>query len=160
MEEYKYIELTRSLIEELISHELSRATEYLLQMIDGYISKYNLLDTAKYTNPEIHLRIMDGYCANNKQTPRFDKVYSISSAKAQIAIDIVSKFSSIVKSIEDYGLWGITFDIYSYKPDGTRNYIVGDVPVNPSAWQSEFDEMKGWICIYENLGKIKVRSNY
>lgn len=154
--EYKYIELTRSLIEELISHELSRATEHLLKKIDEYIVKYNLLDGSDSSYTQIHLRIMDGYCAKNNMTPRFDKIYPLSSAKEQIAIDIVTNFSTIVKSIEDDGLWGICYDFYSYKPDGTRKCLIADLAVNPGAWQSEFFEIKGWIAILPNLGKIRV----
>ena len=153
--EYKYIKLTRSLIEELISHELSRSTEFLLKCLDETIIKYKLLDRPDSAYTKVRLRIKDNFCANNYTTPRFDKYYPLFSAKEKIAIDLVSNFSSIVKSLE-YHDFGMIYDIHFYKPDGTPNGGILDLHINAGAWSSEFFEMKGWISINLQKGTIRI----
>ena len=75
---------------------------------------------------------------------RFDKFYLLSSVKQELLIDFIANSSSIVKSIKEYNLWGIDYDICFFKSDGTPNGGITDNHINPSAFKEEFLKIKGW----------------
>ena len=134
--------LTRSQKEELLIHQFSKSIECLLKKIDELVAKYANEPESKYN--KIHIEIKDGFFVNTPTRTRFEKFYPASSAKSEIAIDMVSNFSSIVRSIEDTEYWTIVYGIYFYKSDGTLRGSLNNNEVNPDAWNSEFFKIKGW----------------
>ena len=141
-----YKTLSRGQIEELIIYELSNGAEYFLTDIDRLIEKFRLLNSPDFAYTKVHLTIKE-YSFDfplGQYNIRFDKFYLLSSVKQELLIDFIANSSSIVKSIKEYNLWGIDYDICFFKSDGTPNGGITDNHINPSAFKEEFLKIKGW----------------
>jgi len=141
---YKF--LSRAQIEELIIFELSKSAEYFLADIDKLINKYQLLNSPDSTYTKVHLTIKEDSFdfPLGQYSIRFEKFYPLSSVKQELLIDFIANSSSIVKSIKEYNVWGIEYDICFFKSDGTPNGKITDNHINPSAFKEEFLKIKGW----------------
>lgn len=129
--------LTKKQEEELITYQLSKSGEYFSNSISEYIDKNNLLtrQNAEYTKVRIRIKNRYGNIV-------FEKYYPLAIVKEKFLVDLITLSPRLSKKYED-GTFGIYYDIFFYKPDGSQNGGIIDFCINSSAWDMEFYRNNG-----------------